>query len=77
MTDREIKPCPFCGHVGLEFREGSTFRWILPECGGCGATRGEVRVQTLGSGTQEQWKERAIQDAITEWNTRAEIGKSK
>lgn len=33
----DIKPCPFCGHVGLEFSEGSTFRWIVASCGGCGA----------------------------------------
>jgi len=28
-----VKPCPFCGHVGLDFREGTTFRWLSAECG--------------------------------------------
>jgi len=65
-----IKPCPFCGYVGLDFSEGSTFRWLRAECGGCGATCGEVRVQTLGDGTKDGWMHQAQQDAIAAWNTR-------
>lgn len=69
----ELKPlaCPFCGHVGLDFSEGSTFRWIVASCGGCGATRGETRIQTLGQGTKEEWMAEAQADAIAEWNRRA------
>jgi predicted nucleic acid-binding Zn-ribbon protein len=63
-------PCPFCGHVGLDFQEGSTFRWLEYSCGGCG-TSNETRVQTLGEGAQQQWRERAERDAVVEWNTRA------
>jgi len=70
-----IKPCPFCGHVGLDFIEGSTFRWLLAECGGCGATCGEVRVQTSGNGTKDEWMQQAQKDAIDAWNTRHEADK--
>lgn len=56
----EPKPCPFCGHTGLDFsEEGSTYRWASASCGGCGATTGEVR-------KRDGWHE----DAIAEWNTR-------
>ena len=65
----EPKPCPFCGHTGLTFGEGSTFRWLTYSCGGCGIGS-ETRVQTLGEGTKEQWREQAERDAIEEWNKR-------
>ena len=65
-----IKPCPFCGYVGLDFREGSTFRWLAAECGGGGATCGETRIQTLGQGTKDEWMQQAQADAIEVWNTR-------
>ena len=69
-SGKPILPCPFCGAVGLDFTMGSTFRWLLPSCDGCGASCGEVRIQTLGDGTQEQWLEVAKHNAIEEWNTR-------
>ena len=72
-TPPEALPCPFCGHIGLNFDEGSTFRWMVASCGGCGATRGDVRVQTLGEGTKEQWWEAAKIDAIEDWNQRAAL----
>ena len=71
LTDGKPLPCPFCGHVGLEFKEGSTFRWIIAECGGCGASRGETRIQTFGEGTRDEWMADVQADAIQEWNTRA------
>lgn len=70
MTD-QLKPCPFCGHVGLDFKEGSTFRWLVAECAGCGASRGETRIQTMGQGTKEEWMAAAQEDAIRDWNRRA------
>ena len=71
-TERtELKPCPFCGHTGLDFSEGSTFRWIVASCSECGASRGETRIQTLGEGTKEEWMAEAQDDAIREWNQRA------
>lgn len=68
----ELLPCPFCGYVGLLFEEGSTFRWLIASCHNCGATCGEIRVQTLGEGTQGQWRAQAEQEAVAAWNTRAE-----
>lgn len=69
--DQAIAPCPFCGHVGLEFREGSTFRWLIADCGGgCGCSLGETRIQTRGEGTKEEWMARAQSNAIEVWNTR-------
>ena len=68
--DQAIAPCPFCGHVGLEFREGSTFRWLIAECGGCGCSLGETRIQTLGEGAKEEWMAQVQRDAIEVWNTR-------
>jgi hypothetical protein len=43
------------------------------ECDGCGAQTGEVRVQTMGEGTPEQWDKNAKADALKEWNTRAAL----
>jgi hypothetical protein len=63
-------PCPFCGHVGLDFKEGTTFRWLAYSCAGCG-TGNETRVQTLGEGTMDGWRERGERDAVEQWNTRA------
>lgn len=72
MSD-ELLPCPFCGYVGLDFGEGSTFRWITAECGGCGASTGETRIQTFGEGTREEWMADAKADAIASWNRRAPL----
>lgn len=65
-------PCPFCGHVGLVFSEGSTFRWLQYSCGGCGMGS-ETRVQTLGAGTKDEWRAEAERRAVQEWNTRAAL----
>lgn len=65
-------PCPFCGHVGLDFAEGSTFRWIVASCGGCGASLAETRIQTLGEGTKDEWMTEAKADAIAAWNRRSD-----
>lgn len=77
LTDGKPLPCPFCGHVGLEFKEGSTFRWIIAECGGCGASRGETRIQTFGEGTRDEWMADVQADAIQEWNTRAILASAR
>jgi Lar family restriction alleviation protein len=67
----EPLPCPFCGEKSVAVVEGSTFRWVQVECLNCGASCGEVRIQTMGSGLPTDWKEQAEQDAIVEWNKRA------
>lgn len=72
MTD-ELKPCPFCGDSGVTtMNEGSTFRWRYLSCNSCGATPGEVRVQTFGDGTPDEWEKQAAKDAIAAWNRRAQ-----
>lgn len=60
----ELLPCPFCGHVGLDFTDGSTHRWGLASCAGCGATCGETR---RAYPPDDKWRASAIKD----WNTRA------
>ena len=68
----ELLPCPFCGHApaDLNFTEGSTFRWLAWCCSDCGIGS-EVRKQTMGEGTNEEWADAAKNDARTIWNTRA------
>lgn len=69
-TTPALKPCPFCGSSTVVIHEGSTFRWMVASCSECGAQCGEVRVQTLGKGTPEQWDKQARIDAINQWNNR-------
>jgi hypothetical protein len=66
------KPCPFCGHVGVDIVEGSTFRWRKAVCQKCDASTGEIRRQTLGDGGNTAWERTAEVDCIKEWNTRYE-----
>jgi Fe-S-cluster containining protein len=66
----EPLPCPFCGHVGLSHNEGSTFRWLMTECNGCGAQCGEERINTM-SMDRSAAIERAKESAVVSWNTRA------
>lgn len=66
-----LLPCPFCGHVGVTVRDGSTFRWLVAQCDECGAQAGEARVQTMGAGTREEWEAKGVIDAIALWNERA------
>jgi Lar family restriction alleviation protein len=67
----ELKPCPFCGSTKVDIVDGSTFRWAAAECSECGARAGEVRIPSYDKGTYEARIEKARQDAIEEWNTRA------
>lgn len=71
MPPTELLPCPWCGHVGLDFSEGSTFRWRIAECANCGASTGEERIQTLGEGTREEWEANVRERLIAAWNRRA------
>lgn len=63
-------PCPFCGHVGVDIVETSTFRWRAAQCRACGVIGPEVRIKTVGDGTKEEWEARAAERAIEEWNRR-------
>ena len=55
--------------------EGDTFRWRRMACGGCGALGPDVRIQTAGNGTSEQWEAAALEEATAEWNRRAPVDK--
>jgi hypothetical protein len=57
-------PCPFCGHIGLDFSDGETYRWGIASCGGCGASCGDVRREYPDQG---EWHT----EAIAEWNRRS------
>jgi hypothetical protein len=57
-------PCPFCGHVGLDFADGETYRWGVANCGGCGASCGDIRREYPDLG---EWHT----EAIAEWNRRS------
>jgi hypothetical protein len=57
-------PCPFCGHIGLDFSDGETYRWGVASCGGCGASCGDVRREYPDLG---EWHT----EAIAEWNRRS------
>lgn len=65
------KPCPFCGEKYIILSEGSTFRWRIALCDTCGASCGEVRIQTCGPGTHKEREAHAIEDVLDEWNKRA------
>lgn len=67
-----IKPCPFCGAKDVGVYEGYSYRWRVARCNCCGAQAGDVRVQTSGSGSRDEWESRARIGAMTEWNMRAE-----
>ena len=57
-------PCPFCGCPTITVIEGSTFRLAQGECDNCGASCGEVRVNTMQTRNEDE-----IRDAvIEEWN---------
>ena len=57
-------PCPFCGHIGLDFSDGETYRWGVASCSGCGASCGDVRREYPDQG---EWHT----EAIAEWNRRS------
>ena len=63
-------PCPFCGSCSIGAYDGSTFRWLAARCNECGATAGEVRINTLIP-RDEAWPQ-ANEDALQEWNRRAQ-----
>lgn len=66
----EPLPCPFCGNTNIDVCEGTTFRWRQAICRECGGRSGEVRIQTFGDGTPEQWEQEAKREAIEAWNQR-------
>jgi Lar family restriction alleviation protein len=69
--DGGVKPCPFCGGTEIQVVDGSTVRWRLAQCQGCGAQAGDVRIQTAGDGRHSDWEAKATRLALDEWNKRA------
>lgn len=67
----ELLPCPFCGGRDISVNKGSTFGWRVAVCNGCSAQAPDVRVQTSGSGTPDEWEQRGRRSALIEWNKRA------
>lgn len=68
----EPLPCPFCGSNNVSAHEvEGHFRWWQACCDDCGACAGDVRRQTSGEGTNEDWDRQAGIDAVEEWNKRA------
>lgn len=67
---RKLLPCPWCGCTKITTHEGSTFRWMAVECAECGAGPGEIRVQTIGDGTPQDWEKQAQANVVKAWNTR-------
>jgi hypothetical protein len=66
-----MKPCPWCGSREGEVLQppGSTFRWRAWVCG-CGVVGPEIRIQTLGEGTREEWEAAARKEALRAWDER-------
>lgn len=69
MTNILPIPCPFCGCTTITISEGYTPRWAVAECDNCGATIGEVRINTMKSLSEDE--NRAA--VINEWNRRTAI----
>jgi transcription elongation factor Elf1 len=65
----KAKPCPFCGNETISVVEGSSYRWRVAECGGCGARAGEVRINTLAEDKAQALADVVIR-AVSEWNDR-------
>jgi len=64
------KPCPFCGSDEVRVVEGSTIQWCAVECTNCFSTGPEVPAKISGTGTIEEWENKAKADAVAEWNKR-------
>lgn len=62
-------PCPFCGCKTVSVTDGTTFRWARGECDNCGASCGEVRVNTMQTRNEEEIRAAVIE----EWNRRHNV----
>lgn len=71
--ETELAPCPFCGSQSVRVVMGESFRWRVAVCDCCNARGPDVRVQTAGKGTQEDWERTAEAGAVVEWNRRPNV----
>jgi len=75
MTETDpakVKPCPFCGSIGVEMHDGETYRWRIVACLECSASI-EVRYCTFGDATIEELERQTFERGLETWNTRVEI----
>ena len=72
MNDDPLEPlpCPHCGTTGIAVEEGSTFKWFLARCNECGATCGEIRIESKDI-PRDKFSDLIGQKVIAEWNKRA------
>lgn len=67
----KVKPCPFCGSVGVEMYDGVTCHWRIVACIECSVSI-EVRSCTFGDATNEELERRTFERGLETWNTRVE-----
>ena len=72
MNDDPLEPlpCPFCKKIGITVEQGSSFKWFLGRCNECGATCGEIRVESKDI-PRDKFGDLIAQKVIAEWNKRA------
>ena len=63
-------PCPFCKKTGITVERGNTLNWFLARCNKCGATCGEIMVESKDI-PRDKFGDLIAQKVIAEWNKRA------
>ena len=76
MTDKELKPCPFCGGEA-EIKRGQIYytACVQAHCTKCGASMPKVPINHqmyICGKTVTLSEEKAIQKAANDWNRRAD-----
>jgi transcription elongation factor Elf1 len=65
------KACPFCGSHDVKTLPGSSLRFMVAECQGCGAQGPEVRIHDATDPSDKWHKETLARlQAMAEWSYR-------